>query len=137
MNRSSFVAVVLMLSALYLAAAPASFAAKSPAMEHCSGEWAKMKSAGTIPQGETWPKFWSQCSKDYAAQNNPGGAPAPAETTTSIKKKTSTETAAVNEEDSANSGAQKKACDAKWRDYKSQSAAHGWKAYFTFMARCM
>src|SRR5438270_478040 len=67
MNRSSFVAVVLMLSALYLATAPASFGAKSPAMEHCSGEWAKMKSAGTIPQGQTWPKFWAMQDRRAAA----------------------------------------------------------------------
>jgi hypothetical protein len=37
-----------------------SMGAKSPAMEACSAEWAKMKEAKTIPEGQTWPKFWSQ-----------------------------------------------------------------------------
>ncbi|BCP51532.1 hypothetical protein K32_01490 [Kaistia sp. 32K] len=56
------------------AAAPAAepaakTAGKSPAMAACSDEWAKMKDAGKVPAGQTWPKFWSQCSKDYAAAN--------------------------------------------------------------------
>jgi hypothetical protein len=53
-------------------------AGKSPAMTACSAEWAKMKAAGTTPAGQTWPKFWSQCAKDYAAANpDEGDAPAP------------------------------------------------------------
>jgi hypothetical protein len=33
-----------------------------------------MKSAKSVPEGLTWPKFWSQCSKDYAAANAGGAA---------------------------------------------------------------
>ncbi|PPE81490.1 hypothetical protein C3941_01890 [Kaistia algarum] len=40
---------------------------KSPAMAACSDEWAKLKADGKVPAGQTWPKFWSQCAKDYAA----------------------------------------------------------------------
>ena len=61
------------------AAAPTASAAggKSTAMASCSAEWAQMKEAGTIPAGQTWPKFWSQCAKDYAAAN-PADDAAPA-----------------------------------------------------------
>lgn len=57
------------------AAAPADDAAaaggkgKSPAMAACSDQWAKLKADNKVPAGQTWPKFWSQCSKDYAAAN--------------------------------------------------------------------
>src|SRR5690348_2885266 len=100
---------ISLLSALaapfILSGAVTSIAAKSPAMEYCSGEWAKMKDAKTIPEGETWPKYWSKCSKDYAAAH-PGEATtdqtatAPEENTTTTTKKTKkTKTAAVNEDE--------------------------------------
>src|SRR5438045_9143473 len=94
--------------------------AKSPAMEACSGQWGKMKEAKTIPEGQTWPKYWSQCSKDYAAAHasettTDQATTAPEETTattTTKKAKKSTRTAAVNEDEPAgSSGADKKACD--------------------------
>ena len=100
-----------------------SFAA-TPAMEACSAKWADLKAAGKT-KGQTWPEFWSQCSKDFAAKN--GTEPAQPE-----KK-----TAAVDEGDSSGSGEQKKACDDKWGSYKARSGAHGWHDYFQFMARCM
>jgi hypothetical protein len=37
----------------------------------------------------------------------------------------------------ASSMDQKKACDAKWRTEKERSKSTGFKAYFTFMSRCM
>lgn len=86
-----------------------SFAAKSPAMEACSAQWADMKKAGKTV-GQTWPQFWSQCSKDYAAKN--GGGAAETETTTKSSKKVAA--APVDESDSTGSGQQKKDCDAKW-----------------------
>src|SRR5215475_1635580 len=73
-----------------------SMGAKSPAMEACSAEWAKMKEAKTIPEGQTWPKFWSQCSKEYAAAHpdeataGQGAAAAPEPAAT--KKTASTKT---------------------------------------------
>jgi hypothetical protein len=42
-------------------------AAASPAMTYCSGQWAELKEAGKT-RGQTWPQFWSQCSKDYAEE---------------------------------------------------------------------
>jgi len=118
-------------SAAHLDFAPA-LAAKSPAMQACSAQWADMKKAGKT-EGQTWPKFWSQCSKDYAAKNE-GGATEPEKTTKSSKK---ANTAAVDESDSTGSGQQKKDCDAKWGSYKAKSGAHGWHDYFQFMAKCM
>jgi hypothetical protein len=41
-------------------------AAKSPAMEACGKQWDDMKAAGKT-EGKTWPSFWSECSKDFAA----------------------------------------------------------------------
>jgi hypothetical protein len=59
--------IQLVLAAMSFAAflLPAT-AAKSPTMTYCSGLWAELKEAGTT-RGQTWPQFWSQCSKEYAA----------------------------------------------------------------------
>lgn len=46
----------------------AAHAATSPAMQACSKQWADMKAAGQSA-GQTWPHFWSQCSKEAAAKN--------------------------------------------------------------------
>src|SRR5262249_50378252 len=68
-----------------------SFAA-TPAMEACSAKWANLNAANKT-KGQTWPEFWSQCSKDFAAKN--GTEPAQPEKTTS--KKAAAKTAAVDE----------------------------------------
>lgn len=108
-----------------------SFAA-TPAMEACSAKWADLKTAGKT-KGQTWPEFWSKCSKDFA-----GTEPAQPEKATSKKApENSAKTATVDENDSSGSGEQKKACDAKWDTYKGRSGAHGWHDYFQFMAKCM
>jgi len=107
-----------------------SFAATPP--WKCSAKWADLKAAGKT-KGQTWPEFWSQCSKDFAAKN--GTEPAQPEKTTS--KKAAAKTAAVDESDSSGSGQQKKACDEKWGTYKTRLGAHGWHDYFQFMAKCM
>jgi hypothetical protein len=110
-----------------------SFAA-TPAMQACSAKWADLKAAGKT-KGQTWPEFWSQCSKDFAAKN---GEPTQPEKTTSKKApEKSAKTAAVDESDSSGSGEQKKACDEKWGSYKAKSGAHGWHDYFQFMAKRM
>ena len=126
---------LIAVTAPLLAASPFSLAAvKSPALASCSAEWAKMKQAKTIPEGQTWSKFWSQCRKDYAAAH--GYAATGGEATAPSTE--NTKTAAVNENEPAGSlNADKQACDGKWHDYKTSSGAHGWKAYFTFMAKCM
>jgi hypothetical protein len=41
-------------------------------MEACSKQWDDMKAAGKT-EGKTWPSFWSDCSKAFAAKN--GGEP--------------------------------------------------------------
>jgi hypothetical protein len=126
---------------LLMAGALPAGAAKSPAMESCSAEWAKMKSDKTVPEGLTWPKFWSQCSKDYAAAHATDTGTTTTEDATAAPDATKTKKAsktAINEDEpTGSSGADKKACDAKWHDYKTSSGAHGWKPYFTFMAKCM
>ena len=77
------VSVVLMFLITLLASSITlpSFAA-TPAMEACSGKWADLKAAGKT-KGQTWPEFWSQCSKDFAAKN---GEPAAPEKATSCKR---------------------------------------------------
>jgi hypothetical protein len=132
MKPKSLFIVACFATALLMSTSPSALAAKSPAMQACSAQWADMKKAGKT-EGQTWPKFWSQCSKDYAAKNE-GGATEPEKTTKSSKKAT---TAAVDESDSTGSGQQKKDCDAKWGSYKAKSGAHGWHDYFQFMAKCM
>jgi hypothetical protein len=104
--------------AIGLLSTPSALAAKSPAMQACSAQWADMKKAGKT-EGQTWPQFWSQCSKDYAAENG-GGAAEPEQQTKTSKKTT---TAAVDESNSTGSGQQKKDCDAKWGAYKAKSGA--------------
>lgn len=71
-------AVGISLSLALLSAPPAMADAKSPAMQACSEQWAQMKAANKVPAGTTWPKFWSQCSKDYAAAKTAPPAAAPA-----------------------------------------------------------
>jgi hypothetical protein len=34
----------------------------------CGKEWRELKAAGKIEQGQTWPKFWSDCDKRMKAQ---------------------------------------------------------------------
>ncbi len=130
--------VAIVLSAMFWIVAfvtlPA-LAAKSPAMEACSKQWDDMKASGKA-EGKTWPSFWSQCSKDFAAKNGAEAAPPekPAKAEKATKKATTT---APNEDDSSNSAAQKKDCDAKWDANKTRTGAHGWHDYFQFMSRCM
>ena len=138
MLRYLLPAIILPAAFVLAASVPMAHAAKSPAMESCSGEWKKMKDAGTIPSGQTWPKFWSQCSKDYAAAHPDDAAgQQDTQTTPAPKKAGSTKAATADESDTAGSGEQKKQCDAKWSSYKSRTGAHGWHDYFQFMAKCM
>lgn len=45
--------------------------------------------------------------------------------------------AADDEDDTPSSAEVKKACDAKWKARPDAATNKGWKAYFTFMAKCM
>jgi hypothetical protein len=112
-------------------------AAKSPAMETCSKQWNDMKAAGQTG-GKTWPSFWSQCSKDFAAKGEGGDVAIPAEKPAKAEKSSrKSTTTARNEDDNSNSAAQKKDCDARWDANKTKTGAHGWHDYFQFMSQCM
>ena len=132
-GRSCCIVLTATASILVLTPFP-SFAARSPALKACSSQWAGLKKAGKT-EGQTWPQFWSQCSKDFAA-NNPGAATAPEKPTATKAMAKSTATAR-NEDDSAGSAQLKKDCDAKWDANKAKTGAHGWHDYFQFMAKCM
>jgi hypothetical protein len=110
-------------------------AAKSPAMEACSKQWDDMKAAGKT-EGKTWPSFWSECSKDFAAKNGTDAA-APEKPAKAEKARKKAATNVRNEDDSASSAQQKKDCDAKWDANKTKTGAHGWHDYFQFMSKCM
>jgi hypothetical protein len=56
---------------------------------------------------------------------------------TAPAKPAATKAAATVDEDEPSSAEQKKACDAKWKIERDKTGAKGWKAYFTFMAKCM
>lgn len=104
-------------------------------MKACSQQWADMKNANKVPEGEKWSAFWSQCSKDFAAKN--GGATATEEKPSAEKPAKAKKTAAISENDSASSAQEKKDCDAKWNANKASTGAHGWHDYFQFMSKCM
>jgi hypothetical protein len=116
------------------AALPVS-AAKSPAMEACGKQWDDMKAAGKT-EGKTWPSFWSQCSKDFAAKNGAEAA-APEKPAKAEKEPKKAAASGRNEDDSASSAQQKKDCDAKWDANKTKTGAHGWHDYFQFMSKCI
>jgi len=131
--QSLYIVLSAVLSLLAIISLPAR-AATSPAMQACSKQWDDMKAAGKT-EGKTWSSFWSQCSKDFAA-NNGHAAAAPEKPT--AKKATAKSTAtARNEDDSAGSAQLKKDCDAKWDANKAKTGAHGWHDYFQFMSKCM
>jgi hypothetical protein len=128
-----FISLFTALSIVVLVSSSAQ-AAKSPAMEACSKQWGDMKAAGqTI--GQTWPHFWSQCSKDFVAKNGSEVA-APAKSA-KAEKESKKPTQTARNDDSPNSAAQKKDCDARWDANKAKTGAHGWHDYFQFMSRCM
>jgi hypothetical protein len=134
-GKSCCIVLVATASILVLTPFP-SFAARSPALKACSSQWAGLKKAGKT-EGQTWPQFWSQCSKDFAAKNGGGEPTMPEKATTKKAPEKAGAVAAVDESDTSGSGQQKKDCDAKWGTYKARSSAHGWHDYFQFMAKCM
>ena len=67
MKKSTQLVLAAMSFAAFLLPATA---ATSPTMTYCSSLWAELKEAGKT-RGQTWPQFWSQCSKNYASQGVP------------------------------------------------------------------
>jgi hypothetical protein len=101
------------------------------ALQVCTARWMEMNDTDSVPEGLTWAKYWSRCSKEYAATYKPELRSAAARPGTDAPT-------AIDEDDPTNSSvADKAACDRKWINYKTQTKAHGWKVYFTFMSRCM
>jgi hypothetical protein len=117
------------LAALLIAS---SGAASAATMKECADKWNAMKESGrTI--GLKYTDFSKACMKDEALPRaSAEDEPAPK------KKKTQVAKADQDDEGEADgSGQMKKACDAKWKLHKASTGAHGWKPYFTFMAKCM
>jgi hypothetical protein len=148
------VLIVILSAAIAAFAGSAAMAATSPAEKACSAQWADLKKANKVPDGQTWPKFWSECSKEFAAKN-PTDATAKKETAAPAKTEAKTETPAAPvkaapakepketkktvavDDDTPNANQQKRDCDAKWDQHKVSSGAHGWHDYFKFMAGCL
>jgi hypothetical protein len=133
--KCCLLAISLFIPVLFVGVTSA--AVVSPAMKACGAEWKKEKEAGTVPEGQSWPKFWSQCSKDYAAAHGSADESttgAPEEPKAKARK---TKVAINEDEPSGTSAEEKKACDGKWGSHKAATGEHGWKAYFMFMAKCM
>src|SRR5262245_17854171 len=106
------ISIIPLFVALWAAvvASSSAHAAKSPAMAACSKQWADMKAAGQTA-GQTWPHFWSQCSKEAAAKDGSDVA-LPTKSAKTERQSTKPTKTARNEDDSATSAAQKKDCDA-------------------------
>lgn len=61
-------------------------AAETPSrQQQCAAEWSKAKDAGKVPDGMTWPKFYSECAARLGAAAAPA-APAPAAASTDTGK---------------------------------------------------
>ncbi len=131
----------LLLSAVAAAAMSiAAPSAQAATLAECAAQWRTLKEQGK--QGDqTYREFSSKCMKGDSAEAAPAAEEPPAKKETADKpKKKKQEVAAdaVDENDGNNgSGALKKECDAKWKTNKASTGASGWKAYFTFMAKCM
>jgi protein-disulfide isomerase len=110
--------------------------AQAATLAECAAQWRELKDNGQ--QGDqTYREFSSKCMKaDNAAAEEP--APAKKKAAEDKPKKAKQVVEIEDQSDGNNgSGALKKECDAKWKVNKASTGATGWKAYFTFMARCM
>ncbi len=112
---------------------------KSPAMQACSDQWAKLKADGKVPSGQTWPKFWSQCSKDYAAAHADDedlGAPLP-DPEVAAKVDPAKPAAAGKKEPTAGqkaAWARMRSCGAEWQAKKAADklpAGAKWPQYWS------
>lgn len=87
-----------------------------------------LAAALTAPLGAT--------SAGAQTATKPAATPAPA-TATTTKPATPAKATKEDDEDEPSSAEQKKACDGKWKAHRDKSGEKGYKAYFTFMAKCM
>jgi len=134
--RSALILVGASMSLGLLAAAlPASAATKSPAMQSCSDDWSKLKSTNKVPDGQTWPKFWSQCSKDYAAAHpDDAAAAAPAAADTKAAK-TAAAPAATDAKAAGKSGAMQ-SCSDDWAKMKAANKVPTGQTWPKFWSQC-
>lgn len=146
--RSALILVGASMSLGLLASAlPASAATSSPAMQSCSDDWSKMKAANKVPDGQTWPKFWSQCSKDYAAAHPDAAAAAPAAADTKAAKTTANTTAnttaktapaapaAADAKAAGKSGAMQ-SCSDDWAKLKAANKVPAGQTWPKFWSQC-
>jgi len=110
---------------------PASAATKSAAMQSCSDDWAKMKSADQVPAGQTWPKFWSQCSKDYAAAH-----PGDGDAASAARSPAGAEPAAAATARPATGKAAMAACSDDWAKMKAAGSVPAGQTWPKFWSQC-
>jgi len=144
--RSTLILVGASLSlGLFAATLPASAATKSAAMQSCSDDWAKMKADDKVPAGQTWPKFWSQCSKDYAAAHpddsdaaTAAKAPAAPEPKAAAKStaKAATDKAAAEAKPAAAKSAAMASCSDDWAKMKAANKVPAGQTWPKFWSQC-
>jgi hypothetical protein len=130
-NTMKSMITITAVAALLALAAPGVQAAT---LKECAAKWNEAKEAGTTA-GQTYREFSKACMSGGAANDDVAQEePAPKD-----KKKPKKQVVEVDDEDdgASGAGAQKKACDAKWKVHKASTGATGWKSYFTYMAKCM
>jgi hypothetical protein len=128
----------LMLAGIAAAALFTSSAgAQAATLAECAAQWRELKDKGQ--QGDqTYREFSSKCMKSDSAAAPAAEEEAPAKKKTAEKPKKKQVVEVDDEGDGNNgTGALKKECDAKWKVQKASTGASGWKAYFTFMSKCM
>lgn len=82
-------ALLLLAGTALLAVDGPANAASSATMTACSNQWQAAKKAGTIPQGESWSKFYSDCAANIKNKKK-GAAATSTGTSTATKKKPAT-----------------------------------------------
>ncbi|MBN9017022.1 MAG: hypothetical protein J0H11_06360 [Rhizobiales bacterium] len=140
--------------ALGILFAGAASAATSPAMQACSDQWSQLKADDKVPAGQTWPKFWSQCAKDYAAAHPDDAAaaadktaaapaePPPAKTKSTAKTaaKTAPAPAPAPADDAAAGGKGKSpamaACSDQWAKLKADNKVPAGQTWPKFWSQC-
>jgi hypothetical protein len=123
------IAIIAAAAACALISATPSSAAT---LAECAKQWNELKEAGN--QGDlTYREFSQKCMRGDVAAEEPKEEKKKAE----AKKKPKQVVEVDDESEGESSFAQKKACDGKWKTHKASTGASGWKAYFTYMSKCM
>lgn len=86
---TSGLALFLLAGTAFLAVGGPANAASNTTMSACSDQWQAAKKAGTIPQGESWPMFYSGCA---ASMKNGASAATSTGTAAATKKKAASTT---------------------------------------------